>query len=102
VIATLVVGVVLVTIAVLFGTSPGAAGGSSGHGDDHRTLQSELPADDPGLTAIIDRLEHHAPVLSINGDIYRMRAHRDAIASLRGAITGGEPSRSHLGNSRDR
>jgi DNA replication protein DnaC len=40
--------------------------------------------------AILDRLLHHATVLSINGDSYRMRAHQDAIASLRGAITGGE------------
>ena len=40
--------------------------------------------------AILDRLLHHATVLSINGDSYRMRAHRDAIASLRPAITGGE------------
>ena len=42
--------------------------------------------------AILDRLLHHATVLSINGDSYRMRAHRDAIATLRGAITGGESS----------
>ena len=42
--------------------------------------------------AILDRLLHHATVLSINGDSYRMRAHRDAIASLRPAITGGEVS----------
>lgn len=40
--------------------------------------------------AILDRLLHHASVLSINGDSYRMRAHQDAIASLREAITGGE------------
>jgi DNA replication protein DnaC len=40
--------------------------------------------------AILDRLLHHAAVLSITGDSYRMRAHRDAIASLRPAITGGE------------
>jgi DNA replication protein DnaC len=40
--------------------------------------------------AILDRLLHHATVISINGDSYRMRAHRDAIATLRGAITGGE------------
>jgi DNA replication protein DnaC len=40
--------------------------------------------------AILDRLLHHATVLSINGDSYRMRAHRDAINTLRGAITGGE------------
>ena len=30
--------------------------------------------------AILDRLLHHATVLSINGDSYRMRGHRDAIA----------------------
>ena len=40
--------------------------------------------------AILDRLLHHATVLSINGDSYRMRAHQQAIASLRSAITGGE------------
>jgi DNA replication protein DnaC len=40
--------------------------------------------------AILDRLLHHATVLAINGDSYRMRAHRDAIDTLRPAITGGE------------
>jgi DNA replication protein DnaC len=40
--------------------------------------------------AILDRLLHHATVLSVNGDSYRMRAHQAAIASLRPAITGGE------------
>jgi len=40
--------------------------------------------------AILDRLLHHATVVSINGDSYRMRAHRDAIRALRPAITGGE------------
>jgi DNA replication protein DnaC len=40
--------------------------------------------------AILDRLLHHATVLSINGDSYRMRAHRDAVDALRPAITGGE------------
>jgi len=40
--------------------------------------------------AILDRLLHHATILSINGDSYRMRAHQAAIASLRPAITGGE------------
>jgi DNA replication protein DnaC len=38
--------------------------------------------------AILDRLLHHATVLSITGDSYRMRRHRDAIASLRPALTG--------------
>ncbi|MDN5932468.1 MAG: IS21-like element helper ATPase IstB [Pseudonocardia sp.] len=42
--------------------------------------------------AILDRLLHHANVLSITGDSYRMRAHRDALNALRPAITGGEIS----------
>jgi DNA replication protein DnaC len=40
--------------------------------------------------AILDRLLHHASVLSITGDSYRMRRHRDAIQALRPALTGGE------------
>jgi DNA replication protein DnaC len=39
-------------------------------------------------TAVLDRLLHHATVLSITGDSYRMRRHRDAIAALRPALTG--------------
>jgi DNA replication protein DnaC len=54
--------------------------------------------------AILDRLLHHATVLSITGDSYRMRRHRDAIASLRPALTGrpqgGEFPSSQLGNAR--
>jgi len=38
--------------------------------------------------AILDRLLHHATVLSITGDSYRMRRHRDAINALRPALTG--------------
>jgi DNA replication protein DnaC len=37
--------------------------------------------------AILDRLLHHATVLSITGDSYRMRRHRDTIAALRPALT---------------
>jgi DNA replication protein DnaC len=37
--------------------------------------------------AILDRLLHHASVLSITGDSYRMRRHRDAIQALRPALT---------------
>jgi DNA replication protein DnaC len=37
--------------------------------------------------AILDRLLHHATVLSITGDSYRMRRHRDAINALRPALT---------------
>jgi hypothetical protein len=39
-------------------------------------------------TAVLDRLLHHASVLSVTGDSYRMRCHRDAIAALRPALTG--------------
>jgi DNA replication protein DnaC len=38
--------------------------------------------------AILDRLLHHATVLTITGDSYRMRRHRDAINALRPALTG--------------
>jgi DNA replication protein DnaC len=41
-------------------------------------------------TAVLDRLLHHTTVLNINGDSYRMRAHRTAVNALRPAITGGE------------
>jgi DNA replication protein DnaC len=54
--------------------------------------------------AILDRLLHHATVLSITGDSYRMRRHRDTINALRPALTGrpspGEFSSSEVGNSR--
>jgi DNA replication protein DnaC len=53
--------------------------------------------------AILDRLLHHATVLSITGDSYRMRRHRDTINALRPALTGrpspGEFSSSEVGNS---
>lgn len=39
-------------------------------------------------TAVLDRLLHHASVLSVTGDSYRMRRHRDAINALRPALTG--------------
>ncbi len=42
-------------------------------------------------TAVLDRLLHHASVLSVTGDSYRMRRHRDAIATLRPALTGRPP-----------
>jgi DNA replication protein DnaC len=38
--------------------------------------------------AILDRLLHHATVLSITGDSYRMRRHRESIDALRPALTG--------------
>ncbi|MDP9454142.1 MAG: IS21-like element helper ATPase IstB [Actinomycetota bacterium] len=55
--------------------------------------------------AVLDRLLHHATVLSITGDSYRMRRHRDALAALRPALTGraepGDSPRSQVGNLRD-
>ena len=38
--------------------------------------------------AVLDRLLHHATVLTVTGDSYRMRRHRDALAALRPALTG--------------
>ncbi len=65
----------------------------------------EIFEDSTVAAAILDRLLHHATVLSISGDSYRMRRHREAIASLRPALTGrpqgGEFSSSQVGNSRD-
>ncbi len=58
--------------------------------------------DTTAAAAILDRLLHHATVLSITGDSYRMRRHRDTIAALRPALTGrpqgGEFPSSQLGN----
>ena len=55
---------------------------------------------------ILDRLLHHATVLQIDGDSYRMRSHRARLTTLRAGLNhpaeGGEFSRSQLGNSHDR
>jgi DNA replication protein DnaC len=37
--------------------------------------------------AILDRLLHHASVLAITGDSYRMRRHRDAINAIRPTLS---------------
>jgi DNA replication protein DnaC len=37
--------------------------------------------------AILDRFLHHATVLRIDGDSYRMRAHRYRIQNLRKGVT---------------
>jgi DNA replication protein DnaC len=53
--------------------------------------------------AILDRLLHHATVLQIDGDSYRMRGHRARLQQLRTALNQpGEKQRSQLGNSDDR
>jgi len=40
--------------------------------------------------AILDRLLHHATVLQIDGDSYRMRGHRARLQELRGALGTGD------------
>ena len=63
----------------------------------------EIFEDTTVAAAILDRLLHHATVLQIDGESYRMRGHRARIAQLRSGLNqGGEFSRSHLGNSDDR
>ena len=43
--------------------------------------------EDPTVAvAILDRLLHHATVLNIAGDSYRMRRHRDAVQALRAGL----------------
>jgi DNA replication protein DnaC len=43
----------------------------------------ETFSDDVAATAMIDRLVHHAEVLTLTGDSYRTRAHRDLLAKDR-------------------
>jgi len=63
----------------------------------------EIFEDTTVAAAILDRLLHHATVLQIDGDSYRMRGHRARLATLRAALNqGGEISRSQLSNSDDR
>jgi DNA replication protein DnaC len=66
----------------------------------------EIFDDHTVAAAILDRLLHHATVLQIDGDSYRMRGHRARLANLRAGLNhpaeGGEFSRSHPGNSHDR
>jgi DNA replication protein DnaC len=66
----------------------------------------EIFDDHTVAAAILDRLLHHATVLQIDGDSYRMRGHRARLATLRASLNhpaeGGEFSRSQLENSHDR
>jgi DNA replication protein DnaC len=66
----------------------------------------EIFEDTTVAAAILDRLLHHATVLQIDGDSYRMRNHRARLATIRAGLNhpseGGEFSRSQLGNSHDR
>lgn len=49
----------------------------------------EIFEDTTVATAILDRLLHHATVITIAGDSYRMRSHRDALKTARAALSGG-------------
>jgi DNA replication protein DnaC len=75
----------------------------------------EIFEDTTVAAAILDRLLHHATVLQIDGESYRMRGHRARLTQLRPGLNhagelsrsaslaeGGEFSRSHLRNSDDR
>ena len=52
--------------------------------------------------AILDRLLHHATVLQIDGDSYRMRSHRARAEASRRAVAGGSvtPTTATEGGSR--
>jgi hypothetical protein len=46
----------------------------------------EIFDDSTVAAAILDRLLHHATVLQIDGDSYRMRGHRARLATLRAGL----------------
>jgi DNA replication protein DnaC len=66
----------------------------------------EIFEDSTVAVAILDRLLHHATVLQIDGESYRMRGHRARIAQLRAGLNQppqtGENPRSQLGKTDDR
>ena len=68
---------------------------SSGYG--HVAARGEIFEDTTVAAAILDRLPHHATVLQIDGDSYRMRGHRARLQTLRTALN--QPSQG--GNFRD-
>lgn len=53
---------------------------------------SEIFEDSVVAVAILDRLLHHATVLAIEGDSYRMRAHRERLEELRKGVVATTPS----------
>jgi DNA replication protein DnaC len=52
----------------------------------------EIFEDTTVAAAILDRLLHHATVLAIDGQSYRMRGHREKLSQLRSAVAGGGES----------
>lgn len=49
----------------------------------------EIFEDSTVAAAILDRLLHHCTVVSIEGESYRMRGHREKLGQLRAAVAGG-------------
>lgn len=49
----------------------------------------EIFEDTTVAAAILDRLLHHCTVVSIDGESYRMRGHRERLGQLRSAVSGG-------------
>ena len=47
------------------------------------------PEDTTVAAAVLDRLLHHCTVVSIEGESYRMRGHRERLGQLREAVAGG-------------
>lgn len=53
------------------------------------TEWGEIFDDTTVAAAILDRLLHHCSVVSIEGESYRMRGHREKVSQLRTAVSGG-------------
>ena len=49
----------------------------------------EIFEDTTVAAAVLDRLLHHCTVVSIDGESYRMRGHREKLDQLRSAVRGG-------------
>ncbi len=49
----------------------------------------EIFEDTTVAAAVLDRLLHHCTVISIDGESYRMRGHREKLSQLRAAVSGG-------------
>ncbi len=49
----------------------------------------EIFEDTTVAAAVLDRLLHHCTVVSIEGESYRMRGHREKLTQLRAAVSGG-------------
>jgi DNA replication protein DnaC len=49
----------------------------------------EIFEDTTVAAAVLDRLLHHCTVVSIEGESYRMRGHRERLGQLREAVAGG-------------